>query len=363
MIPADNITLEEERRVLAKIELKRQQMEARKSRILNPRTRVIGLDTEMLDKQVAEKQAQRADNRRSDQLEKLKNDEIERVLAAALQEEKDMRSFNMAVSRKSWDDAIEFKRQQTMEVPTPDIDFERCGMSSATKFAGEDADRVSRLAQQKLQVRQWVQEQIQEKEIMRSLEREDNKAQSEILRKIDEVRESSEQDEKDYKRGIRMQFAAENTQVMMDRRAREAAEKAAEARSLSHNLPIVIEDKNLAMDANGRIIRGDMFKGFTQAQQRRILLSNQETIADQRQRKEDERQLDRYWAMQNQMSMRAMEQANQDEASMRRTRKLAQLEDLRNQIVNQRSSRAQWERDRFGSVGEGFFNGFGTSGR
>jgi len=51
MIPADNITLEQERRYQAKLDMKRQQMEYRKSRILNPRTRVIGLDTEMLDKQ------------------------------------------------------------------------------------------------------------------------------------------------------------------------------------------------------------------------------------------------------------------------------------------------------------------------
>lgn len=51
MIPADNITLEQERKYQAKLDMKRQQMEYRKSRILNPRTRVIGLDTEMLDKQ------------------------------------------------------------------------------------------------------------------------------------------------------------------------------------------------------------------------------------------------------------------------------------------------------------------------
>lgn len=40
------------------------------------------------------------------------------------------------------------------------------------------------------------------------------------------------------------------------------------------SLDLFNEDKCVAMDENGRIIRRDMFKGFTEEQKRKIMLDN-----------------------------------------------------------------------------------------
>lgn len=363
MIPADNITLEAERQEALKLERKRAQMEARKGRILNARTRVIGLDVAMLDKQVAEKRANADDNREADRLERLKAEEIERVLSAAMEEEKAMRAFNMEVTRKSWDEMLDAKRTQTAIDSGPDIDLNRCGMASATKFAGEDSGGMERIRAQQQQIRRWTSEQISEKNLRRSWDEEEDQQQAEIMRKIDAVREESEREEAIVKRGIRMKFAAENTAVMRARKEKEAKERADDMAAPSQNLAIVVEDKNLAMDAGGRIIRKDMFKGFTAAQNRTILMSNRGEVQNKRDREQAERDMDRDWALQTHVSLRAMEQANQEDRDTRGQRKEAHLNMLRQQIEDQARGRREWETARFGAVGEGFFQGFGTSGR
>jgi hypothetical protein len=313
---------------------------------------------------VAEKRANDVDARRGDQLERLKNDEIERVLQAAFQEELDMKRFNNEVARKSWDEALDFKKTVDREnSKVPDIDVSRCGMSSAVSFSGEDTNRVERLRAQKLQVRTWIQEQMAEKTIVQNNEKAEDMGQADVGRRIDEVREKNDKEEKEMMRAIRQKFAAENTQVMLDKRARVAEEKEWEKNAPSENLAIVTEDKNLAMDASGRIIRVDMFKGFTQAQQRRILQSNEEQLNAKVARDEAERVDTKNWALQGQRSMYAMERASQDEADFRSSRKAADLAGLRRQMEEQQANRKGWEKARFGAVGEGFFQAFGTSGR
>jgi len=46
----------------------------------------------------------------------------------------------------------------------------------------------------------------------------------------------------------------------------------------STSLDLFNEDKNAAYDESGRIIRVDMFKGFTEEQRKKILLENQNFI-------------------------------------------------------------------------------------
>ena len=48
--------------------------------------------------------------------------------------------------------------------------------------------------------------------------------------------------------------------------------------AIGTSLPAFDEDRGAAMDENGRIIRVDMFKGFTAEQQRRMLQDNEDII-------------------------------------------------------------------------------------
>lgn len=104
---------------------------------------------------------------------------------------------------------------------------------------------------------------------------------------------------------------------------------------------------------------------------------------------EYEREWEREWAYQQAMGARAMEQvrttmhciiqspqqpqpsptitlliqAEFEEKQMRATRKEADLAYLLFQQTEQRRKRLEWEKNRFGTIGGGFFEGFGKSHR
>jgi hypothetical protein len=61
------------------------------------------------------------------------------------------------------------------------------------------------------------------------------------------------------------------------------------------------------MNDQGRIIRVDMFKGFTAEQQRRMLQDNEDIIRAKNAAKERDRRQEYDWMVQQDMSLRAME--------------------------------------------------------
>ncbi len=67
------------------------------------------------------------------------------------------------------------------------------------------------------------------------------------------------------------------------------------------------EDRGSAMNDQGRIIRVDMFKGFTAEQQRRMLQDNEDIIRAKNAAKERDRRQEYDWMVQQDMSLRAME--------------------------------------------------------
>jgi len=75
------------------------------------------------------------------------------------------------------------------------------------------------------------------------------------------------------------------------------------------------------MDEYGRITRKDMFKGFTEAQRRKILLENEELLRIKRESKQEERRFESDWALQQYLSSRAMEEAHLEETYLRNQEK------------------------------------------
>lgn len=152
------------------------------------------------------------------------------------------------------------------------------------------------------------------------------------------------------------------------------------------------------MDEYGRIVRKDMFKGFTEGQRRKILLENEELLRIKHEADEQERSYERDWAMQQYMSSRAMEEAYLEETYLRNREKEKHLEILERYIImfffnivtrplilkliydfifeknknkkthffkrqkrEQDEARRNRDRDRFGTIGNGFFSNFGKS--
>ena len=108
--------------------------------------------------------------------------------------------------------------------------------------------------------------------------KEDDKNYAEMLKAIDEIRAQSEREEAEMRRYVQASVLDQNRELAAQQWARRHPPKDNSTTSLK----AFDEDKGRAMDANGRIIQKDMFKGFTKEQQAKMLMENQELVEAKR---------------------------------------------------------------------------------
>ena len=366
----------------AKINRKRELYEQRRVRILNAKVRLIGLDVQALNSQVEEKQRQRETEKEEDRYASkiffisihhpllvltqrshcigAQALEIERLLAGAQEEERQMREFQMSQIKQSWEDSKRFKEEEINRPKGKDFDVENAGPASALRFFGEDTNRPQRHRLQKQQMQQWIQEQVAEKAHLRHLGKLEEMSYAEMLRAIDEVRDAAEREEREMRQYIQETVKQYNRDLAARQRDRNRDRDAINPDGKT-SLDLFDENKATALNATGRIIRPDMFKGFTEEQRQRILLDNQKIIQDRNARLMAEKQEEYDNMIQQLLALRAMEQAEFDEKSMRNAAHQEHLDYLKFQMDQQARDRAEWDRTKYGEVRGGFFDGFGKS--
>lgn len=140
--------------------------------------------------------------------------EIERFLANADEEERQMKAYQMVQIKKSWEETRESRKQQeTTRVNMTDFDYDRCGAASALKFVGEDGSRKDRIRLQKDQMRRWIQEQVAEKAALRHLQKQEDMTYGEMIKAIDEIRANTEKEEGDLRKYIQKSVHEQNMEV------------------------------------------------------------------------------------------------------------------------------------------------------
>lgn len=349
----------------ARIRLKREQNLARKNRFLNARTRIMGVDVEGLDAQVEAKRRQDQDSRDEDAIERLKQMEIARVLEASKQEENDMREYQKALLKQSWDDAAE-EHERIKNIPETYLDPLKAGPSAAQCFAGSDPNREVRLTAQKQQMRRWIQEQLHEKGEIQQKSDDGDIAYSQMLKAVEEIRDAADKEEKEMKVYLNSQIKdannalimAKNQRALDDTREWDSLSKAEQVAAASINLR---DNEDIAMDDNGRIVRRDAFRGYSQSQIRRIIQENEDLLELKRRNDTSEATANDVWVKQKKLQQQAMEQAHYDEKMMRESETQLNLEVLKQQIALQQQRRGKSKKDNFGSISAGFFDQFGQS--
>lgn len=203
--------------------------------------------------------------------------EIERLLTASIEEERQMKEYQMNLLKQSWADAASEREAQRRRPKEPDFDRDHSGSSSLQKMSGEDENRIERLRLQKDQMRKWIQEQIAEKSYLKKIRQDDDMTYAEMIKAIDEIRAATEKEEAEMRKYIVDSFKSSNLELGRVQKARNSAWNNMNKDSAT-SLAAFDEDRGLAMDASGRIIRVDMFKGFTAEQKRRLFQDNQDLI-------------------------------------------------------------------------------------
>jgi hypothetical protein len=197
----------------AKINRKREIFEQRRQRILNAKVRIIGLDINGLNEQVEEKKRMKDTEKEQDRFARMQALEVEKLLAASFEEERQMREFQMNQIKKCWEDAKEYKKQQAALPPPIDFDSENAGPAAALRFVGEDPQRKERHYSQKRQMHNWVQEQLAEKAHLKHLMKQEEMSYAEMLKAIDEIREANEREEREMRQYLMETVKQQNREV------------------------------------------------------------------------------------------------------------------------------------------------------
>ncbi|XP_034951405.1 RIB43A-like with coiled-coils protein 2 [Chelonus insularis] len=169
-----DLTTQQDLKVVAKVEKRRQVEETRKRRIFNPRIRQIGIDREFLDKQIKEKQKLRQHEReRECRMDEALVRSSQFAIMLEKQQEEERKVMDRQINnfrqiyqrpqdRRDYDLYDPDRLKKTIPARISDDD-PRLGPASAQKFDGEDIKRKARLKDQKEQMQSWLMQQVYEK--------------------------------------------------------------------------------------------------------------------------------------------------------------------------------------------------------
>ena len=278
----------------ARIRGRRERDEVRRDRFLNARTRIMGVDAQALDQQVADMRKGRTDAKESDRIENLRMIQIQNLLEQANQEEKYMRKQQTEELKHSWMSEIAAKKANQPEPYVLNLD--ECGASSAQNFGGDEAKRDEKARIQKEQMRTWVKDALLEQKYKQVSDKEEDLRYAALMQALDHYREAAEDEEKQMNHIVKIAVKEENAALAAEARIRNG--KVVHPANMATSLDLFNEDLYMAMDDQGRIIRRDHFKGFTPAQLRRLMQENEMILQQKRDKATGDRNGDKAWTRQ-----------------------------------------------------------------
>ncbi|XP_058791408.1 RIB43A-like with coiled-coils protein 2 [Phymastichus coffea] len=285
MLDFEKKCTEQDLKVAAAIERKRQIEEARKARIFNPRVRRIGIDKEFLDKQVEEKKHQRALEKeeecrlnealvRSSQLAILlerQHDQERRQLNKEINAFR--QNFQKPQQRRDFD-LYDPELLKKSKPPREENDY-RLGPASAQIFEGEDANGANRRREQREQMQSWIVQQVQQRRQADKERSESERMYQEAVLARDKRALQLDNMERECRRRLNEATARFNRALAEEQEQRRrclAAQEDEDARAEIYNHvtgDFLTEPKDLANSALGPSkILANRFKGMTSAQLR-----------------------------------------------------------------------------------------------
>uniref|UniRef100_A0A7S4QK71 Uncharacterized protein n=1 Tax=Alexandrium monilatum TaxID=311494 RepID=A0A7S4QK71_9DINO len=266
---ADLGHLTHDRDLTEKIMRKRQEEMQRRTKLLDPRKRQLGVDHQVLDAQLAEKrkgQVAEVEEEMQHAEAQLLQDEVlhhlEGVKQAAMRDRhKAANDFSLAHLQKEKRREYYLSDPDSLKKDRPiDVDDPNLGISCFQKFEGQaDADPSVRKRMAQQQQREWLQKQIQEKHDREQAERNlDAQFDKEAIAAC-QVRSYCEHVEREERRQDKLEEAAHNRELAKihgDRRQARAQREAEEKdRHVSHVMMNTNEGKDYAIGSNGKLLK------------------------------------------------------------------------------------------------------------
>lgn len=249
------------------------------------------------------------------------------------------------------------------------IDLDSCGVASLQIFQGEDQSFKVRRKSQQRQLTSWIEQQIKEKEARKDKENKNAKAYDEMVLKRDDECCMLAQDKEAEHAQIRRDIKEDNLARARNKSSREekeqqlsAQEELKQAHFLSSD-PFLSEDMSVSQSAIAKHrFRPDHFKGFGKNRTLEIVRDgNDRVLSEQRSAKQREEDEEKKWS-EYQNSLLQHEELEEQNKQAQYEEHVAKLSsDIQTQREELRKKQEMMRADKFGAIGQGFFQGFGTS--
>lgn len=377
MLPVSNQAVREQQA----IERRRKLEEERKKRIFDPKTRTMGIETVALEKQIAEKQAEKeAEIAREKGLEAqmlqidhdllMRETQINQERTELMREIDEFRlSQQQKQSRREWDlnNPQALKAEKPARIGNEDP---RLSVSGAQVFEGEDLQMKQRQRLQAQQQRDWVIEQTaaqqRKKDLDEEMERLQHLRDCEVqlrLRELDLETERAHQAMRKNTAQFNLALAEEHHSHQSEQKHAEMMDGIEQIR-VQMNSAWLNEDLHTSVSAvNPNRVRPDHFKGFFPQQTQAIIEMQRKQKEELQKLREQEAEAKRVYEHQQAKLTHQLivEEHNVERARKEQAKLLA--EELRRQAEEAKERKKKINEIYSGKIEESYFSQFGTTTR
>jgi len=335
----------------------------RAARFMMSKSRTIGIDKASLDRQLQEKNKKMLKERCDSIIE----DEYQSNFTRFWEESE------LAEQRRKATQAEEVRQTilQQMKLPKNNalsrgdpLDFTSCGVSSAQCFAGEDSRNVERTKKQKEQIKDWCAAQMNEKRQKQRNEDAANIAYAKYILAEDEMRGALALEDTKLRSSFAKAVQCENlrrSEEIMSRNIKGVDKyRREDDETQSPTLPSEGVPVLNSASAESRH-RSDEFKGFNRDVIEKIYRENSKVIDERRGKEREEMEYEKKWSDHQKKAIAELEAVEEERLAEVKRCDLQLGAQLKKQREELKEKKARMRSDRFGTVGVGFFQRFGTS--
>lgn len=326
-----------------RLRYKAEQNVIRNLRFRDARWRTIGIDEQALREQMKDNQRRRDEEKEDGRLDRLRNEEYDRILQAAADEEAYLRKLQDEDIRRTWEEQMALKKQKD----APEVDE---GSDFAIGY--EDPLAKDRKKEQKEQMARWAKEQALQCRQRKQHERDEDLAYSDMLRAIDEIRGAAEDEEARMRAEMLRKLREDNLKLAEDQRRRKLADRDPFTGDDAQNNTLPLWTAH----GGGK----DSFRGFDDAKRKEILKENEKLMAYKKEMERRDKELDDAWTQEQMLAAQAMAAAELEERQLREILKQNQRDMLKDQVDERRRREEREKGERGEPIGDGFFDGFGV---
>lgn len=353
----DQQLLKEDAKALAM----RQRFNDRAVKFMDSKQRTIGVDKQYLDKQLEENRTKQEHEKQQGIKEAFYLEQMIRYHDEQVKMKETERKHNILEIYNTLEEQKLQPKNNALSNGGP-LNVDECGPSSIQWFEGEDTDFHDRKKTQEKQFREWCKTNIELKAKSRTQEKEIQKKLTKQIIEEDRIqRMSAIQEQAEYCRQNKLlmlenkHLASIKKKLQHDIISKEKEIEDEEIRNMMSS-PLICEET-----ISKHNFRPDHFKGFSPEKIKAIIQTNSILIQEKENSKESGFKEDKLWDQMQSAMLCQMEEAEQIKFIADEEQKKAIALTIHNQRKELKEKQLQMERDKFGEIGYGFFQKFGTS--